>query len=70
MASGTSAPYHARSHLWTWLAAIEPVDAQRTLYGAQQGLVATRLAEQANRIALYRALGGGWRAEAGEGEAR
>lgn len=46
------------------------LDAQRTLYGAQQGLVATRLAEQANRIALYRALGGGWRAEAGEGEAR
>ncbi|TWI11628.1 efflux transporter outer membrane subunit [Aerolutibacter ruishenii] len=34
--------------------------AQRTLYGAQQGLVAIRQAEQANRVALYRALGGGW----------
>lgn len=34
--------------------------AQRTLYGAQQGLIAVRQAEQANRVALYRALGGGW----------
>ena len=37
------------------------LDAQRTLYAAQQALVATRLAEQANRVTLYRALGGGWR---------
>ena len=37
------------------------LDAQRTLYGAQQGLVAARLAEQANRVALYKALGGGWK---------
>jgi len=36
------------------------LDAQRTLYGAQQALVATRLAEQANRVTLYRVLGGGW----------
>lgn len=35
-------------------------DAQRTLFQAQQQLVATRLAEQANRVALYKALGGGW----------
>ncbi|MGV8941361.1 MAG: efflux transporter outer membrane subunit [Lysobacter sp.] len=34
--------------------------AQRTLYGAQQSLVATLLAEQANRITLYKVLGGGW----------
>lgn len=34
---------------------------QRTLYGAQQGLIVIRRAEQANRVALYRALGGGWR---------
>lgn len=36
------------------------LDAQRTLYTAQQGLVAVRLAEQANRVNLYRVLGGGW----------
>lgn len=35
--------------------------AQRTLYQSQQLLVTTRLAEQANRVALYKALGGGWR---------
>ncbi|GAB3751035.1 efflux transporter outer membrane subunit [Lysobacter olei] len=34
--------------------------AQRTLYAAQQGLITVRQAEQANRVALYRALGGGW----------
>lgn len=32
--------------------------AQRSLYGAQQGLVATRLAFQANQITLFKALGG------------
>jgi len=32
--------------------------AQRSLYGAQQGLVATRLVYQANQITLYKALGG------------
>ncbi len=36
------------------------LDAQRTLYAAQQGLVAAQLAEQANRVTLYRVLGGGW----------
>lgn len=36
------------------------LDAQRTLYAAQQGLITTRLAEQANRITLYKVLGGGW----------
>ena len=35
--------------------------AQRTLYQAQQQLVVTRLAEQGNRVALYKALGGGWK---------
>lgn len=35
------------------------LDAQRTLYGAQYALIATRRAEQANRVALYRSLGGG-----------
>ena len=36
------------------------LDAQRTLYAAQQGLVATRRAEQSNRVTLYKVLGGGW----------
>ncbi|RJG01062.1 efflux transporter outer membrane subunit [Noviherbaspirillum sedimenti] len=36
------------------------LDAQRTLYAAQQGLVAAQLAEQANRVTLYKVLGGGW----------
>ena len=36
------------------------LDAQRTLYSAQQGLIAAQLAEQDNRIRLYRVLGGGW----------
>ncbi|MHB8771108.1 MAG: efflux transporter outer membrane subunit [Syntrophales bacterium] len=35
------------------------LDAQRSLYGAQQGLTALRLARIANRVALYRVLGGG-----------
>ncbi len=36
------------------------LDSQRVWYGAQQGLIVTRLAEEANRVALYRVLGGGW----------
>ncbi|MFK3650444.1 efflux transporter outer membrane subunit [Lysobacter enzymogenes] len=39
---------------------LNQLDAQRTLYGAQQGLVTTRLAEQTNRVTLYKVLGGGW----------
>jgi multidrug efflux system outer membrane protein len=37
------------------------LDSQRSNYAAQQGLIATRLAEQNNRVSLYEALGGGWR---------
>ena len=37
------------------------LDAQRTLYAAQQDLIDVRLADAANRVALYKALGGGWR---------
>lgn len=40
------------------------LDARRTLYGARQSLVATQLAEQANRVTLYKVLGGGWREHA------
>ena len=36
------------------------LDAQRALYAAQQQLIATRLAEQTNRVTLYKVLGGGW----------
>ncbi len=36
------------------------LDAQRTLYGAQQTLLQTRRARLVNRVALYKALGGGW----------
>jgi multidrug efflux system outer membrane protein len=36
------------------------LDAQRSSYAAQQGLISVRLAEQQNRVTLYRALGGGW----------
>lgn len=39
------------------------LDAQRTLYGARQGLASTQLAEQANRVVLYKVLGGGWNGE-------
>ncbi|TXI24667.1 MAG: AdeC/AdeK/OprM family multidrug efflux complex outer membrane factor [Roseateles sp.] len=35
------------------------LDAQRSLYSAQQSLISTRLAEQVNRVTLYKALGGG-----------
>ena len=41
------------------------LDAQRTLYAAQQALVSTRLAEQANRVTLYKVLGGGWKETGG-----
>ena len=37
------------------------LDAQRTLYDAQQGLVSLRLAKQTNLVKLYAALGGGVR---------
>jgi len=37
------------------------LDAQRTLYISQQALIGTRLAEQSNRVTLYKALGGGWK---------
>jgi multidrug efflux system outer membrane protein len=36
------------------------LEAQRTLYVSQQLLISTRLAEQGNRITLYKVLGGGW----------
>lgn len=38
---------------------LEALDAQRSLYGAQQDLIALRLQEASNRVTLYKALGGG-----------
>lgn len=35
------------------------LDAQRSLYGAQQGLIAVRLSKLTNLVTLYKALGGG-----------
>lgn len=41
--------------------ALDVLDAQRSLYAAEQGLITLALAEQSNRITLYKVLGGGWR---------
>lgn len=38
---------------------LEPLDAQRTLYNAQQSLITARLTKASNMVELYRALGGG-----------
>jgi multidrug efflux system outer membrane protein len=35
------------------------LDAQRSLYSAQQGLISLRLARYANQVTLYKVLGGG-----------
>jgi multidrug efflux system outer membrane protein len=39
------------------------ITAQQALFAAQQQLIELRLARLTNAVALYRALGGGWRAE-------
>ncbi|MDN0082283.1 AdeC/AdeK/OprM family multidrug efflux complex outer membrane factor [Crenobacter sp. SG2305] len=36
------------------------LDAQRSLYSAQQGLISIRLDRQANLVTLYKVFGGGW----------
>ena len=43
--------------------ALELLDSQRSLYGTEQAVIQTRLAELQNRLALYKALGG-WQAAA------
>jgi len=40
---------------------LDVLDAQRSLYSAQQSLIGLRLAEQTNRLTLYKVLGGGWK---------
>jgi len=61
-----------RSGVDSYLATL---DAQGSLYAAQQGLVSVRQAQLANQVTLYKALGGGWlqptlasAAQAGAGE--
>jgi multidrug efflux system outer membrane protein len=39
---------------------LDQLDAQRSLFASQQALVQAKLALLQNRIAVYRALGGGW----------
>jgi len=39
---------------------LDQLDAQRSLFASQQALVEVKLALLQNRIAVYRALGGGW----------
>jgi outer membrane protein, multidrug efflux system len=36
------------------------LDAQRSLYAAEQDLISLRLARQSNQVTLYKVLGGGW----------
>jgi multidrug efflux system outer membrane protein len=53
-----------RSGVDSYLATL---DAERSLYSAQQGLVSVRQAELANRVTLYKALGGGWQQHTASG---
>ena len=39
------------------------LDAQRSLYNARQAAVSVRLAQLVNQVNLYKALGGGWKAQ-------
>ena len=43
---------------------LDVLDAQRALFATQQALAQIQLARQQNEVALYKALGGGWRAPA------
>ena len=43
---------------------LDLLDAQRSLFASQQAFIAAQLARQQAHIALYKALGGGWAAEA------
>lgn len=44
---------------------LDLLDAQRALFSAQQALIAAQLARQQAHIGVYKALGGGWLAQAG-----
>lgn len=49
---------------------LQVLDSQRYMYAAQLDLVTVRLQQEANRVALYRALGGGWPDAASEAVAQ
>jgi len=40
---------------------LDVLDAQRAYYAAQQTLIGLQLTEQANRLTIYKVLGGGWK---------
>lgn len=42
---------------------LEVLDAQRSAFAAQQALAQVQLAQQQNRVQLFRALGGGWKTQ-------
>jgi outer membrane protein TolC len=42
---------------------LDLLDAQRALFTAQQALIAAQLSRQQAHISVYKALGGGWRAQ-------
>ncbi len=46
------------------------LDAERSLYAAQQGLIALRQTKNSNHVQLYKVLGGGWKDAAQGAEAR
>ncbi len=49
---------------------LDALDAQRSLFVAQQALIQTQAAQLQNTVALYRALGGGWKEVAAATAAR
>ena len=63
LASATSRAFQLsqRRHAVGSNSYLEVLDSERSDYAARQGLITTRLAEQSNRVTLYKALGGGWR---------
>lgn len=44
---------------------LDLLDAQRSLFSTQQGVVQVRLSQLQNQVTLFKALGGGWNEEAG-----
>jgi len=49
---------------------LDALDAQRSLFAAQQALIQTQAAQLQNTVALYRALGGGWKEDGAATAAR
>lgn len=47
---------------------LDLLDAQRSLFAAQQAVVQTRLAQLQSQVTLYKTLGGGWTEPAGNGQ--